>query len=123
MNKLPVTKEDFIKYSNDSEIVHKTAIQVIKDFSQFGYEINLPEDMNMAYDELFLQLVPNIRYLLSTEMSKLYSLLYFIDLNENSISKGIKESPDLPIEEVISHLLLERELKKVITREYFKKTL
>jgi hypothetical protein len=122
MNNIPIHSEDLVKYYNDADIVHKTALQVIKDFNQFGFEIIFPDDLNMAYHELFNQLTPRIKDLLGTDMSKLFSLLYFIDLNENAIKKGLHELTDIPLEEVITHLLLERELKKVITREYFKRT-
>lgn len=122
MSKLPICKEDLLKYSSDADIVRKTALQVIKDFSQFGFEVVFPENMNIAYEELFDQLLPKIKDLLGSDTSRLYSLLYYIDLNENNIKHGLKAMTDNPLEEVITHLLLERELKKVITREYFKKT-
>lgn len=121
MNYPALQNEELKKYQNNADIVHKTTLQVIKDFAQFGFEINFPDNLNMAYQELFNQLLPTIKDLLNTDMTRLYSLLYYIDLNENSIKHGLKERTDLSLEEVISHLLLERELKKVITREHFKK--
>jgi hypothetical protein len=121
MNHLPATKEDLKKYQNDVVMVHKTALQIIKDFAQFGFEISFPADLNMAYVDLFAQLSPVIRGLLETNMTKLFSLLYCIDLDEKSVKKALDEMEDIPLHEVVSHLLLERELKKVITREFFSK--
>ena len=121
MNSLPIRKEDLDKYRNDAEIVHKTALQIIKDFAQFSFDISFPVDLNIAYINLFEQLSPAIKDLLNTNITKLYSLLYCIDLNENNIKNGMKDMVDVPLHEVITHLVLERELKKVITRDYFNK--
>jgi len=57
--------------------------------------------------------------MLHDNLSGLYSVLYSIDINENAIEKGIYEMNNLPVHDVITHLILERELKKVITRDYF----
>jgi hypothetical protein len=122
MNELSLNREKLEIYRNDVDIVHKTALQVIKDFAQFGYEKNFPADLNLAYQDLFHQLLPTLRELMNIDMTRFYSLLYYIDLNEHSIKKGIKEMDEIPLEEVLAHLLLERELKKVITREHFKKS-
>jgi hypothetical protein len=119
MSSIPVLKDDLAKYHNDKETVIKTARQVIKDFDRFGYEIDFPADICYAYDDLFEQLAPLIRELLNLNLSKLYSLLYSIDLNEKTIKKAVAEMADLPLYEVITHLILERELRKVLTREYF----
>jgi hypothetical protein len=121
MSNLPIKKEDVEKYRNDADIVHKTALQIIKDFAQFGFDISFPNDLNMAYTELFEQLTPVIRDLLEANVTKFFSLLYCIDLNEKAIKTGIDEMPEMPLSEVVAHLLLERELKKVITRDFFSK--
>jgi hypothetical protein len=121
MLNLPVRKEDLDKYRNDVVIVHKTALQLIKDFAQFGFDISFPADLNLAYFGLFEQLVLVIKDLLATNQTKLFSLLYCIDLDEKSIKNGFDEMGEIPLHEVVAHLLLERELKKVITREYFSK--
>jgi hypothetical protein len=119
MNNLPVTKEELDRYHNDREIVHLTSLQVIKDFARFGYDIEFPADLCYAYDDLFNQLVTAIRELLANDLSKLYALLYAIDVNETTIKKEVALRMDMPFNDVITHLILERELKKVITREYF----
>ena len=119
MQSLPLRKEDLLKYRNDRDIVHKTALQVQKDFATFGFDVQLPVDLHFAYDDLFDQLSPVIRHLLAINATKLYSLLYTIDLSENAIHKGLSEMSDMEIHEAITHLVLERELKKVLTRAYF----
>lgn len=120
-NSFPITREDLIQYHNDEQVVRKTADQVIKDFAQFGIDIIFPGDLHMAYNDLFDQLAPHIRFLIRENQTKFYSLLYRIDLNESTIQKGSHTMSDLPLYDVITHLILERELMKVLTRIYFSK--
>ena len=121
MDKYLINKTELEQYKRDKEIVRKTGVQVKKDFAQFGFDIDLPENLNLAYNTLFDQLSPLIQVMLDENISRLYSLLYCIDLNETVINKGIAEMNNLPVHDAITHLILERELKKVITREYFSK--
>ena len=123
MDKFLAKKGDIEKYKNNSEIVRKTILQIRKDFAQFGFEIELPENIHLAYNTLFDQLSPLIEKLLNESISKLYSILYCIDLNEIAIQEGISEMSSLKVHDAITHLILERELKKVITREYFSRNI
>ena len=123
MDKFLAKKGDIEKYKNNSEIVRKTILQIRKDFAQFGFELELPENIHLAYNTLFDQLSPLIEKLLNESISKLYSILYCIDLNEIAIQEGISEMSSLKVHDAITHLILERELKKVITREYFSRNI
>jgi len=120
---IPINENSIKKSRNDREIVRKTALQVIRDFNRFGIEIKFPGDLRMAYDELYAQLSPIIQELLNTNLSTVYSILYTVDLNEYKIKKGVAEMPDLELHEVISHLLLDRELRKVLTRDFFSRNM
>jgi len=116
-----IPKKELLKRQKDKDIVHKTTLQVIKDFSQFGYDIQFPEDLHMAYDDLFDQLTETVKVLLDQNAQKLFSLLYTIDISESSVQKGLREMKDLPVNDALTHLILERELRKVLTREHFSK--
>ncbi len=107
------------RYRDNSEIIRKTALQVIKDFNQFGLEVDLPEDIRYAYPVLFKQLHLHITELMNSNITKLYGLLYRIDIHENTIRKKSKEQAENELSEIITALILERELKKVILRDYF----
>jgi hypothetical protein len=50
----------------------------------------------------------------------LLSLLYQIDVSERLIRERSADKPDIVLSDIITDLILERELKKVITRNYFK---
>ncbi len=107
------------KYKDNSEIIRKTALQVIKDFNQFGLEVDFPDDLQYAYPVLFKQLLLHVTKLMNSDITKLYALLYRIDIHENSIRKKAKEQSETGLVEVITALILERELKKVILKDYF----
>ena len=114
-----LNNDTLVKYRDNSEIIRKTALQVIKDFNQFGLEVDFPEDLQFAYPVLFDQLKLHVIKLIDTNIKKLYSLLYRIDIHENTIREKVKEGKDFDLSEVITALILERELKKVILRDHF----
>jgi hypothetical protein len=118
--KLPFTEADLIKSRNNEDIVRQTAKQIIKDFALFGLTIEFPSDIKYAYHELFSQLENQIFYLLETNNTKILSLLYQIDIPEKMIQKKATALPNQSLSEVITELVLVRELKKVLTRLYFK---
>ncbi|MBN2486531.1 MAG: hypothetical protein JXB34_11210 [Bacteroidales bacterium] len=117
---LVLTESELKKQRGDEKIVRETAAQVIKDFAMFGMEVAFPENIHWAYDELFEQLNRHIGYLLGANDKMLLSLLYQIDVSEKSIRKGVESNAGNSLSEVVTSLVLERELKKVITRNYFK---
>ncbi|MGD2035508.1 MAG: hypothetical protein PVF73_10660 [Bacteroidales bacterium] len=119
MDSYLTNKTELDRYKKDQEIIRKTALQISKDFAQFGYEIIIPKNVHFVYSSLFDQLAPIVQDMLNENISRLYTVLYCIDLNEKTIQKGISEMNNLPVYDAITHLILERELKKVITREYF----
>lgn len=115
-----VSKSEIERSKKEEKFVLLTAEQVRKDFAMFGMEVNFSGDVNFAYEELFDQLKVYIEELLSKDSEKLMSLLYQIDLSEKELSKN---DPNLQFEtvpEIITHKILERELKKVLIRTYFK---
>ncbi len=114
-NLLPVSEIE--KLRMNEQIIKDTALQVIKDFGNFGMEVSFPSDINYAYEALLFQLKIIISDLLERQPEKLSALLYQIDLDENKL----KSEPELFIEhEFISKMILEREFLKVLTRYYFK---
>jgi hypothetical protein len=96
------------------------AAQIEKDFDQFGLEVNFSGDVQNAYDELFSQLNQHISDLLDRDYHRLILLLYQIDVSEKQIITTEQNFPDVPKSEVLTELIILRELKKVIIRNYFK---
>jgi len=104
----------------DEKFVLLTAQQVKKDFAMFGMQVDFSGNIHFAYQELFKQLNVHIENLLNTNYEKLKSLLYQIDLSEKELTRTDQNLQFSSISELITHKILERELKKVLIRTYFK---
>jgi len=120
MSAFLIPKNKLEKYKKQEEIIKLTAEQIIKDFNQFGLNVSFSGIIQYAYDELFEQLLTHVADLLNNNHKKLYSLLYQIDLSENKIRKMAAENQNREAHKIITELIIERELKKVGTRIYFK---
>jgi len=107
-------------YKTRKELIRQTADQIIKDFGMFGLDIFFSGVSEMAYDELFSQMVIHINDLLNQDFQKLVSLLYQIDVSEKQIVIKEIEFPGYSKAEILAELVIHRELRKVITRNYYK---
>lgn len=117
---LDLSKSGLEKYYDKEDVIRQTANQVLKDFALFGIQIDFPENINYAYKELYVQLEEKIEGLLALNNQKLLSLLYQIDIPEKKIQRSASAEPERNLSDVVTELILERELKKVLTRLYFK---
>ena len=113
------SQSDIEGYRNQVEIIRLTAEQVIKDFALFGLEISFSGNVINAYNELFEQLNASIADLLVSDYSKFISLLYHIDISENQLRRRLDSITDLT-PGIITEMVLDRELKKVIIRRYYR---
>lgn len=107
-------------YRNREDVIRQVAAQIEKDFHQFGLEVNFSGDILNAYEELFSQLNQHVSDLLDRDYHRLILLLYQIDVSEKQIVTTEQNFPDVPKSEVLTELIILRELKKVIIRNYFK---
>ena len=120
-------------YYNRLDILNETAQQIIKDFGMNGMEIKFSGNADNAYSELFSQIHSHIDEMLKHTNSPLhwrgvggeafYNLMYRIDISESQIKKAVEESKDKSFSEVVTDLILKRELLKVITRRSFSNNL
>ncbi len=115
-----ISQQELEKSKREEKFVLLTAQQVKKDFAMFGMEVNFSGNISFAYNELFQQLNVHIETLLNTNYEKLKSLLYQIDLSEKELTKTDPDLHFASISELVTHKILERELKKVLIRTYFK---
>lgn len=107
-------------YRDREEIIRQVAAQIEKDFEQFGMEVQFSGEINYAYDELFYQLKEHLIYLLDRDYHRLVLLLYQIDVSEKQIINTELKYPDVPKSDLLAELIILRELKKVLIRNYFK---
>jgi hypothetical protein len=119
MNLPEIHKNNIDQYLDKEEIVLATIQQIIKDFGMFGLEITFSGNISQAYNELHEQLTNQVDLLINRDAGRLYSILYQVDISNKALEKTHKEIPEFNIVEVIAHQIIERELKKVLTRRYF----
>jgi len=106
-------------YFNKAEIVQETAEQIMKDFRVFGLHISFSGGIEHAYTELHSQLIAQIDELINTSYSTLIGVLYRIDLSEDELAKGTLALPHYNQVEAMAHLIIVRELKKVLSRKFY----
>jgi hypothetical protein len=84
-----------------------------------NFEFQLTE--NITLDEIKALLAERIRYLLDTNMEKLLSILYRIDVSQKITDEvfGIESKEDIPLR--LADAVIERQLEKMKSRERYKK--
>ncbi|MBT6438128.1 MAG: hypothetical protein HOB26_04315 [Flavobacteriales bacterium] len=117
---LKLELSQLLTFHNQLNIIQETADQTIKDFDAFGYEIIFSGKEESAYEELFKQLSPLIESLINNNYKKLMNVLYRIDVAEDVINQELKNNNPSEFAAIITKIVLERELKKVVTRNYYK---
>ncbi len=120
MNNFITSIHDIEQYKLKEEYILQTVAQITKDFGMFGYDVSFSGNTITAYQELFTQLYACIENYYQNSLSTLWSLLYQIDVSEKVIAEAQKAHADWTITEVITELVIYRELRKVITRNYYK---
>ena len=111
---------DIEPFKAKEEVISQTVQQIIKDFAMFGMDVEFPMDMEMVYVNIFKQLEGHIAELLSRNVQKLMALLYQIDIPEKNILESWESHPEYTHAQVIAELVIYRELRKVIFRNYYK---
>ncbi|MFA9213460.1 MAG: hypothetical protein ACEQSR_06390 [Candidatus Methylacidiphilales bacterium] len=124
MNLPEITQQNIAQLLNKETIINETIAQIQKDFGMYSINILFDGNTETAYEQLMDQLNIEIINLLAIDKNKLQSILYRIDISEIAIKKALRLRSGTNIEEntqqIISHEIIVRELKKVLTRNYFK---
>jgi hypothetical protein len=115
-----IHNNNIASFLNKADIVQETAEQIMKDFGLFGVTITFSGNTDEAYGELHQQLIDQISTLLEREYGRLLSIVYQVDITEKEIAKAAAELPHYNYVEVLAHQIIVRDLKKVLTRHYFK---
>ena len=77
-------------------------------------EIDLPE--NISFDLLKEQLSSHINFLIQSDFQKLVSILYRVDVSESKLKHLLKENPGYDAANIITDLIIERQLQKIKSR-------
>lgn len=117
---LTFTAQELAKAKLDQEIIGKVKLQVEKDFQLYDESFHLVNADHTAYEDLFYQLLPIIDRMLNLDSARFFSLLYTIDIQEQQVKELIFGEQEIDASKELTHLILERELLKVLSRIYYK---
>jgi len=107
-------------YYSRTDLLEKVVAQIKKDFNWFSFEITFTKKEGITpYQELFQQILPLIDEMLNDDYPKLLAILYRIDIDEEFLNRQLKIVAHADTDEVITDLILKRELQKVIIREMY----
>ena len=84
------------------------------------FELTIADNYNL--DDLKQALFYRIRELLDKNVERLLSILYRVDLSQNRLDEIFQNSSKEEIAEKIAEAVIERQLQKIKTREYYKNT-
>lgn len=119
---IPVfTRDELAQATRRDELIRSTAAQIIKDFNSFNIELSFSGNAARFYDELVVQMEQQVNRLLQQSNALFMGLLYRIDISERDILLYEQEMKDCSFARVITELIIHREIKKVLYREYIKK--
>lgn len=119
--KLPaLTKDDIVKASRKDALIVETAQQVIKDFAEFGMEVTFSGVPGKFYDDLYGQMRHHIQQLIEESTSRFQALLYRIDVSQREIDLYHRQMPAANYLDVLTELIIHREIKKVMVRDFFR---
>lgn len=113
---------DLAGYRKRVDLIQKVADQIEKDLN-LDHQLKVNTQPDLVYSELIEQLKPIVQKLLERHYGVLSSVLYKIDVNEKKLQRALKENEGVGDSEVISHLIIERELIKVVYRTIYSKSL
>jgi hypothetical protein len=119
---LPVfSKSELDNAARRDDLIKETAAQIIKDFGEFNLDIDFSGDSGSFYDELSKQMVVHVSELIQSSQTRFLALLYRIDIGNKDIELYQEEMIGQPYPAIITELIIHRELKKVLTRDYFRR--
>ncbi len=106
--------EELNNFLVDTSLRKKVLQQIDKDFLQLNLEIDIHGT------EVIRQMQQEVEKLLHNDSQRLMNLLYRIDISEKKIRDLHNNKPSMPERDVITFLIIQRELQKVIFRELYK---
>jgi len=103
-------------YYTEALFMERTARQIEKDFGSAGLELQLSPQSEWHFENLRAALLPHIEALMRESFEQLLNLLYRIDLPEQRIAQAA--DGEEPLGQAITSLVIQRELMKVLVREW-----
>ena len=115
---LPVSPVHLAVFSKRLDLLQQVVAQLTKDFQLSGFDIQFSGDETNAYQELTRQIEPLIANMLEFQNERFWTLLYSIDINEKQVREALfGENPNSV--QLLTDLILKRELQKVVIRNHY----
>lgn len=111
--------KDLSIYHDREDYIRATADQIVKDFAFYSIDLEFGPLGDHPYDTLYTYVHPVIEELVDYNYPKLLPILYRIDITHQQIEQTHDMNPDQRVSESITHLILARELQKVVLRKHF----
>jgi hypothetical protein len=108
-----------IVYLEDQHYLSKVYAQIIRDFEMTGIDVEWNVASPESYTELFEALYYHINRLVLSGDSHFKNLLYRIDVSEKRIHQRMITLDESKLDIVLTKMIIERCLQKVLTREKF----
>ena len=89
-----------------------------KDFQLAPNELQLDEQEAYGYDQAYAKIHRVVASLIDTDFPRLVNILYRIDVPEAELKKALATHEETPAQ-VITQMILARELQKVATRKKY----
>jgi hypothetical protein len=116
---IQLSEQELTEHKANLDLVNKVALQVQKDFQLYDEKVEFSGVHETAYGELFEQIKPIIFRMLELDSARFFSLLYRIDVDEIKVKNLLFGHKESDVANEITHLILERELLKVVSRQIF----
>ncbi len=117
MDKLASQLANLEPFKFEHRIIQQVVAQIKKDFDDIVIDLEL-NAVETPYQQLKAYLKPIIEYLLDERPERLFTLFYRIDISEQTV-KSLMGNADIDLAEEYTELILNRELQKVIIRNFY----
>jgi hypothetical protein len=116
MDELP----DIITGISKPDLFQKFKAQLQKDFEFCSLDGKFATELTPDFD-LILKLVHlEVEKISKASSGKINELLYRIDISEAQIKKAFNLKPGSGLNEIISELIVKRELQKIVIKEHYR---
>ncbi len=107
------------QYLNNRRIIDATMRQLEKDFSLDEDSVQLKDYQGNLFEALFEVVYPIINKLITNNYQQFLNTLYRIDVNELKLKQEMAKVDANQYSEVVTRLVLQKELQKVIIRNIY----
>ena len=105
--------------SEDPKALKDGLLLFEKDFQLDTSYLQLEEQADYTYEQAYAKVFRVVSSLLDTDFQRLVSILYRIDVSEQRLKEALAAGAEAP-SEVITKMIIERELQKVATRKKYR---